>query len=140
MTFFRTPSNWSLSDKSSSLACSPDRKSCGDSLVAVVPLNSAIFLAMKSALLSGLSILCLQVYKTQENFSDVYMDNTTSTATTVWSPADITGMVNLVLTFICVVINLHQSYSHRHFHSECFNICSLDSDKTDPKPNLVVKP
>lgn len=46
--------------------------------------------------------------------------------TVVWSPADISGMVNLGLSFIILVINLHQSYNHRHFHSECFG-CSLDS-------------
>jgi hypothetical protein len=36
-----------------------------------------------------------------------------------WTPADITGMVNVELTFICLLINLHQSYNHKHYKSSC---------------------
>lgn len=52
-----------------------------------------------------------------------------ATADTIqWTPSDITSIVNVGLTFLVVLINLHQSYSNRHFHSECFGrvCCQVD--------------
>ena len=62
-----------------------------------------------------------------------------------WGPSEIASIVNLGLTFFVVLINLHQSYSHRHFHSECMgtSCCSVNSDQTPldgARPAVVLSP
>lgn len=71
--------------------------------------------------------------------------NTTSSNT--WTPADIASIVNIGVTFLVFALNIHQSWSHRHFHSECFghHLMSLDSGHSDPPtshhiPRIVVTP
>lgn len=61
-----------------------------------------------------------------------------SNETTTWSPADITSIVNIGLTFICVLINIHQSYAHKHFHSECLG-CVIDNEKSRDKSMDIKK-
>jgi hypothetical protein len=53
---------------------------------------------------------------------------------TDWSPADITSMANVVLTFLCIIINLHQSYNHKHYKSTCCNEIYFDIviDREEP--------
>jgi phage/plasmid-associated DNA primase len=43
-----------------------------------------------------------------------------------WSPADITSMANVVLTFLCIIINLHQSYNHKYYKSTCCDETCFD--------------
>jgi hypothetical protein len=54
------------------------------------------------------------------------MNTTCANPSTDWSPADITGMVNVGLIFLCIVINLHQSYNHKHYKSSCCNETCFD--------------
>jgi hypothetical protein len=62
-----------------------------------------------------------------------------------WTPKNITGMVNVVLTFICLLVNLHQSYNHKHYKSSCcgdtcFDVIvdtSLSEAKESPPGNLL---
>jgi hypothetical protein len=79
------------------------------------------------------------------NFSHV---NTLAMNTTIstddhgnWTPADITGMVNLALTFICLLINLHQSYNHKYYKSSCCGDTCFDVIvDTSLSESLVEKP
>ena len=51
-----------------------------------------------------------------------------------WSSSDIIQLVNLIVTALVFVINMHQSYSQKHFQSECMgDSCmsvTVDTDKT----------
>jgi hypothetical protein len=54
------------------------------------------------------------------------MNATFASNSTEWSPANITGMVNIVLTSLYVLINLHQSYNHKHYKSSCCDKTCFD--------------
>ena len=49
--------------------------------------------------------------------------------TLAWTPADISSIVNIGLTFIVMVINLHQSYENRYFHFKCMG-CEIEKSKS----------
>lgn len=66
-----------------------------------------------------------------------------------WSPADISSVINMCVSFLVLLLNMHQSYSHRHFQSECFgeSCCGIESinramtpreDKS--MPTIVISP
>lgn len=55
-------------------------------------------------------------------------------STDTWTPADVSSVINIVMTFIVLLINVHQSYSYRHFHSECWG-CVVDNTKDTEAPN-----
>lgn len=75
--------------------------------------------------------------------------NTSSSAQptdpTAWGPSDIASVINIGLSALVLAVNLHQSYLHRHFHSECFGepLCAVSHDQTPadgPRSAVVLSP
>lgn len=60
---------------------------------------------------------------------------------TTWGVIEIATIANMCLTVLVTLINLHQSYRHKHLRSTCFGreilVCDSETAESDAAPPLA---
>ena len=67
--------------------------------------------------------------------------NNTETESTGWRPQDIIAIITAGVTVLTLLINVHQSYKHRHIRvkSECCGLTYESDSESDKKIQDVSK-